>query len=193
MNLYGYTANNPVNESDPRGLWSITIGVSGTLVFGLPIGIGGSAGVGIVIGDGGVGVYGNIIGGVGSGIVVSAGANGGYSSAPQPSGLHGGPIYGWGGTVDLGGGGSLSYCSPFAGSGGNGGISGWKGGPSLGGGIGGYGGVGVGGTAVIPIPIGTFPPFPGTPGGQSIPTTSGGGSGPSSGGLAGNPTILAPL
>ena len=184
VNLYGYVGNNPGNRWDPSGFWSVTIGVSGTGVIGLPIGIGGSAGGGIVIGDGGIGVYGSIIGGVGIGVVGSVGASFGWSSDPQPSGLHGGPIYGGGGTVDLGGGGSAGYSSPFPGSGGPGGLSGWKGGPSAGGGIGAYGGIGVGGTAVIPVQWpNPFQGMPGFPGGPPI----------SSGGGCWSPTNLAPF
>ena len=79
VNLYGYCGNDPGNRWDPSGFWSVTIGVSGTGVIGLPIGIGGSAGGGTVIGDGGIGVYGSIIGGVGIGVVGSVGASFGWS------------------------------------------------------------------------------------------------------------------
>ena len=174
INLYGYCANDPVNRCDPRGLWSITVGCSLTGVLGLPLGLGGSLSGGIVIGDGGIGLYGSALGGLGIGLVGSAGINVGYSSAPQPSGWHGGPIYGGGITGDLGGGGSLSFSSPFPGSDGPSGISGWKGGPGVGGGIGIYGGVGAGGTGVLPIQWpNPFQGSPGLPGGPSLPPAPG--------------------
>ncbi len=43
VNLYGYTGNNPVNESDPRGLSTYGGGLNGTITFG-PIVVGISGG-----------------------------------------------------------------------------------------------------------------------------------------------------
>jgi len=58
-NLYQYTENNPINKTDPLGLWSVSIGAGGFGNIGM---IGGGADSGIAVSNNNVCFYSNICG-----------------------------------------------------------------------------------------------------------------------------------
>jgi hypothetical protein len=81
-NLYVYVNNDPVNRTDPKGLWGGAIGVSGDIgaCFGLCAGSW-SGGGGLYLGTEGFGVYGTGQGGVGTGAHAGYGLQGSYFSS----------------------------------------------------------------------------------------------------------------
>lgn len=104
--FYSYVDNDPVNFSDPLGLYTLQLGFSGGVTG---FGITGSTFAGIVIDDkGNIGVYYGGGGGAGVGFGGSFGASGAVSNAATICGV-GGPFAnasmaageGLGGTLDL--------------------------------------------------------------------------------------------
>lgn len=105
-NLYAYVGNDPLNQIDPMGLWTLQIGVAGNVtVFGFPVLQGG---FGLAIDGGGtVGGYFFYGGGVGAGVDAGLGVSVQASNAPQIQNLSGwfnnGSVHagaGYGGSFD---------------------------------------------------------------------------------------------
>jgi RHS repeat-associated protein len=87
-NLYRYCGNNPINATDPSGLWTFQIGGAINLNGG-PGSASWSAGIAFD-GHGNIAAFGTIFGGIGGGARASAGVTFGGSTAETVSGL-GGP------------------------------------------------------------------------------------------------------
>ena len=83
LNLYEYVGGNPASQIDPLGLWTINIGISGSINIPLigPVGIGGGGFAGIAFDGTNLGFYGGGGGGVGGGAGGSIGIQFGGSNA----------------------------------------------------------------------------------------------------------------
>ncbi|WP_343995930.1 RHS repeat-associated core domain-containing protein, partial [Ideonella azotifigens] len=83
VNLYSYVKGNPASQIDPLGLWTINIGISGSVNIPLigPVGIGGGGFAGIAFDGTNWGFYGGGGGGVGAGAGGSIGIQFGGSNA----------------------------------------------------------------------------------------------------------------
>jgi RHS repeat-associated protein len=79
-NAYRYAANSPVQAVDPRGLWTVFVGGSGSLVSG----IGGQAGGGVYINGSGQGIDFGLYGSAGpaGGVEVGYGPTAGFVRGP---------------------------------------------------------------------------------------------------------------
>ena len=82
INQYAYCQNNPANQIDSLGLWSIGITLS---AIGVAPGLGGGADSGIVIGDAGIAWTSDWYAGSGIGLGASIGPAFNFSFAPQPT------------------------------------------------------------------------------------------------------------
>lgn len=95
---YNYSRDNPLNQSDPSGVLTVGICVSGEIALGIRVGVGVC---GQASSSGEVGASGTISGGVASGAGVSAGAGVQSSNAEHIAEL-GGPFSHLGGSVHAG-------------------------------------------------------------------------------------------
>lgn len=91
-NLYGYADQDPIDNIDPFGLWTVNIGVTGSINIPLigPVGIGGSGFAGIAFdGNGDFGAYYGGGGGLGGGAGVAGGLQVGGSNGATICDLRG--------------------------------------------------------------------------------------------------------
>ncbi|WP_370678218.1 RHS repeat-associated core domain-containing protein [Pleomorphomonas sp. PLEO] len=91
-NLYGYVGEDPINHFDPLGLWTVNIGISGSINIPLygPVGIGGVGFGGIAFdSNGNVGWYYGGGGGPGGGAGISGGIQVGGSNGATICDLRG--------------------------------------------------------------------------------------------------------
>lgn len=89
---YTYSLGNPITSNDPLGLWTVGVGITVNVQFGI-INIEGSYGV-VVDNSGNIGLYGTAGGGAGVGAKASAGFSFSTSTAPTICNLAGAFQYG---------------------------------------------------------------------------------------------------
>ena len=111
-NSYGYAGDNPVQFTDPLGLWTLELGIS--INYTLPFGVSGTVFAGVVVDThGNVATYDGWGAGVGEGAGFSGGVSGSISNANTVCGI-GGPFANISVTGGDGAGASADY---FTGSG----------------------------------------------------------------------------